>query len=187
MAEASAPEQSESEVDPLSLFSSEIQTPVEGLMYLGQLTETVHFCGHTFEIKTLRPQDKFAISLVLQPYRNTIHEVDAYQALHVGVAVTAIDGDENYCPAIGPDLEGLVRGRLKYVSENWYPPTIEHIWGRYMLLEATSARAIAELDRLSQRGQPTDSPPWLDSLNALGLSDDETSSDSPPSTPSRSD
>jgi hypothetical protein len=183
MAEEAAPPEQEELVDPFALFSDKTQRAVEGLTYLGQLSDTIKFCGHTFEIRTLLPQHKFAISLALQPYRNTIHEVDVYEALHVGMSVTAVDGDSNYCPPIGPDLEGLCKARLSYVGENWYPPTVSFLWNRYVLLETTAAKAIQELDRLSQGGQPQNLPPWLDSLIEQGRSQEPTNSDTPPSTP----
>lgn len=181
------------QVDPLSLFPKEMRRPVEGLMYLGQLSETVNFCGHTFGLHTLRPAEKFAISIVLQPYRNTVFEVDVFQALHVGLALSEVDGDQDFCPPIGPSLEDLARARLNYLSGGkngeggWYPPTIEFLWTRYMLLEATAAKAIQELENLSLGGQPTNLPPWLDSLIAPGTSAKETGSETQPSTLSRSD
>lgn len=181
--------QKEEEVDPFALFPEEIREPVQGLTYLGQLTETVHFCGHTFGLRTLRPADKFAIGMVLQPYRNTIHEVDAYQAAHIGMALTAVDGDCDFCPAIGPDIEAFARARLNYITQGpqgnggWYPPTVEFLWGRYVLLEATAVKAIQALDRLTQGGQQNSSP-WLGSLIGQGNSPDKIALASQPSTPS---
>jgi hypothetical protein len=172
------------DIDPIKLFSEKIQVAVEGLTYIGKLTDEFNFCGHKFAIQTLLPQHKFAISQVLQPYRDTIHEVDAYQALHVGLAVTAVDGDTEFAPAIGPGIVELTKARLAYVSSHWYPRTIEYIWSRYVLLEATAGKAIAELDRLSQRGQPNTLPPWLDSLIEQAGSIEKTNSDTQPSTPS---
>jgi hypothetical protein len=185
MAEDTAPQEQEETVDPFDLFSDKIKNAVEGLTYLGELSDTIKFCGHTFDIRTLMPQHKFAISLALQPYRNTVHEVDIYEALHVGMAVTAVDGEPDYCPAIGPDLQSLCKARLSYIGEHWYPPTVSFLWGRYVLLEATAAKAIQELDRLSQGGQPTNLPPWLDSLIEQGHSQDATSLDTPQSISSK--
>jgi hypothetical protein len=181
---AEEPEVQEEAVDPIELFTESIRKPVEGLMYLGQLKETVHFCGHTFEMKTLLPQDKFAISIVLQPYRNTIHEIDAYRALHVGMSITTVDG-RDYCSAIGPDIESLAAARLRYVGANWYPPTVEYLWNRYVALEAASVKAILEFDRLSQGGQPNNLPAWLGSLIEQGPSPDAMDGVIPPSTPSK--
>jgi hypothetical protein len=179
--------QVQEELDPIALFPPEIQDAVTGLTYLGQLTEDVTFCGHTFGIRTLRPQHHMAIAQVLQPYRNTVQEIDVFRNLHVAMALTHVDNNQNFCPAIGPDLEGLVSGRLNFVSHHetgWYPPTLEFLWQRYVLLEAKATAAIKALDHLSQGSQQQQSLPWLDSLIGLGLSPDATSSGTPPSTDS---
>jgi hypothetical protein len=172
-------------IDPLTLFPSNIQKAVEGLMYIGQLTETVSFCGHRFGLRTLRPQHKYAIAQVLQPYRNTIMEVDIFQNATVATALTHVDGKHDFCPPIGPEIESFVAGRLNYVSNNetgWFPQTLEFLWARYVLLEATATEAIAELHRLSQRSQPITSSPWLDSLAEQGRTIDETNLAFQPST-----
>lgn len=183
MADEESVEQEE-QLDPFALFSPEVQNAVEGLTYLGQLSETLEFCGHTFGIRTLLPQDKFAISVVMQPYRNTIMEVDVYQAAHVGASLTAIDGDEDFCPPIGPGLESAIRGRLTWLAKNLYPPTVEYLWVNLQLLEVKASQAVAELDRLSKRSQPTTLPPWLGSLTEQGNFPDETVTGIQPSAPS---
>jgi hypothetical protein len=180
MADESAPEES----DPIALFSEAVRTPVEGLIYLGQLSEIIDFCGHTFGLRTLLPQDKFAISAVLQPYRNTIMEVDAFQAAHVAVALTEIDGNPDFCSPIGPGIESATKGRLNWVSQNLYPPTIEFLWNHYAFLTAKALQAMQELDRLSKGSQPSNLPPWLDSLTAQGTSPDATHLGIQPFTPS---
>lgn len=172
------------EVDPFALFSEHMREPVEGLAYLGKLTDNVKFCGHTFGLRTLLPQDKLAISVVLQPYRNTLLEVNAFQLAHIGAALTSVDDDEGFCPAIGPDIEEHVRARLNWVAGRWYDPTVDFLWARYKLLEAKAAQGMVELDRLTQGSQPTTLPPWLDSLTVPGTSPVETGSDTQPSTPS---
>ena len=174
-------------IDPISLFPEDIRKAVEGLTYLGQLTDTVSFCGHEFGLRTLRPQHHFAIGQVLQPYRDTIVEVNVFQTATVAMALTSVDGDEDWCPAIGPDLESHVRARLAKISHpetGWYAPTIEYLWEQYQILEATSTRAIYELQSLSQGSQPTTSSPWLGSLSAPGPSEDVTSGGIQPSIPS---
>lgn len=171
----------EESIDPLKIFPVEIQQAVEGLTYLGQLTETVSFCGHTFTLRTLKPHHEMAISQVLQPYRNTIFEVDVFQHLHVGLALTEVDGRDDFCPQAGPDEVAFVKARLSYLTNEetgWYRPTLDFLWQRYALLEATAAKAIAELDRLSSGSQPNNLQPWLGSLTEQGTSD---ATDSTPS------
>lgn len=172
----------EEQTDPMSVFPEEWRLPVQGLLYLGQLNETVEFCGHTFSMKTLLPQDRFAIAIALQPYRNTLSEVEAFQAAHVAMALTAIDDDEDFCPPVGPNIDTFAKARLNWVSKNLYPPTLAFLWTRHSILEATAEKAIEELDRLQTGSQPITSPPWLDSLIAPGNSAEEIPSDTPPVT-----
>jgi len=174
---------SSKEQDPLELFSPDIRRPVEGLLYLGKLSRTIDFCGHKFTIKTLLPHEKLAISLVVQPYRNTLGEADAFRNAHVGMAVTAIDGDTNFCAPIGPDLDDFARARLVYVTQKWYDPVIDFLWNEYLLLESEAAKAIQEIDRLSKTSRPNSSPSWPDSSNAQEGSNEGTASDIPHFTP----
>lgn len=174
------------EIDPLTLFSEDIRIPVSGLMYLGQIEETVEFCGHSFGLRTLLPQDKFAIGIVLQPYRNTLVEVDAFQAATIGAALTHVDHDAEFLPAVGPSLESHIRARLGWLGKTFYPPTIDFLWTHQQLLEAKSIAAMQELDSLLPGNQPTTSPPWLASFIAQGGLEDETDGDTPSSTTSSS-
>lgn len=182
--------QEKSEIDPFTLFPAEMQQAVTGLSYIGQLSEDIVFCGHTFSLKTLRPAEKLAAGVALQPYRNTVAEVDAFQALYVGLAVTSVDGDADFCPPIGPNMEDYARARLNFVLNGkdgqggWYSPTIEYLWREYTRLDATAAQAVKELHRLSQRGQHQNLQPWLGSLTEQGTSHEETPSESPIPTPS---
>lgn len=178
----------EQEVDPFKLFPPEMNEAVTGLSYLGQLSEEVTFCGHRFGIKTLRPAEKFAIGVALQPYRNTVSEVDAFQALTVGMALTSVDGDAEFCPPLGPNPEEFAKARLNYVLNGktgdggWYSPTIEFLWREYARIDATALAAVSELHRLSQRDQPQNSSPWLGSLTEQGTSLAETPSETQTST-----
>ncbi|MGD0511007.1 MAG: hypothetical protein ABSA33_04155 [Candidatus Micrarchaeaceae archaeon] len=186
MPESKPDEQQEQEIDPLALFPPQINKAVEGLAFLGQLTDECTFCGHSFGLRTLRPAHKFAIAQVLQPYRNTIAEPDIYQALYVATALTHVDHKRDFCEPIGPDLEGFVRGRLHYVANSetgWFPHTLTFLWNQYAILEMTAAKAVKELHFLSLRDQPKSSSPWLDSLVEPAPLTEETSSDSPPFTP----
>lgn len=163
-------------VDPLTLFPEGIRRAVEGLAFLGQLTEEVEFCGHTFGLRTLKPQHRFAIATVLQPYRNTVYEVEVYEALHVAAALTHVDGVENFCPAIGPSVEGLVRGRLNFITSDdtgWYPPTISYLFERQSILEATAAKAVKDLNFLStEKSVGISSSSWQDALTEPESSED---------------
>jgi hypothetical protein len=185
MSDTTSEEVPEQKIDPTTLFPAKTRKAVEGLTYLGQLTEDVSICGHTFGLRTLRPQHKYAIATVLQPWRNTIYEPDIWQNLHVAVALTHVDGKADFCEPMNPNIEDFVKGRLNYIANSetgWYPTVLELLWNHYVLLEAVAANAIAELQLLSQGSQASISSPWLDSLTELGPSEEQMSSVFPPFT-----
>lgn len=170
MADETSEDKAHEVIDPIALFSPKVRNAVEGLTFLGELSETVSFCGHTFGLRTLKPQHKYAISRVLQPYRNTIYEVQIFQNLHVATALTHVDGKHNFCDPIGPSIEEFVIGRLNFVSDvknGWYEATLEYLWSEYQVLELKATEAIVELHSLSQRSRENTSSPLPDSSTEL--------------------
>jgi hypothetical protein len=194
MVDEPSPEQEQSEqsdqeaaVDPLTLFPPAMRKAVEGLAYLGKLTETVNYCGHSFGLQTLRPQHRLAIGVVLQPYRDTVMEVNAYKYLYVAMALTHVDGDHHFCDPIGPDIEAFARGRLNYIGnpdKGWSEPTIDFLWSKYTLLDAVAAKGCSELDFLAQKNQIPTSSIWQDALADPDSSTAEMSLGFPPYMPS---
>src|SRR5271166_1339075 len=95
---------SEGRIDPLSLFSPNIQAPVHGLAWIGFLQKDIEFCGHSFTIKTLRPSEKAAAAVAVQEWRDTIAEPERWSNALVGMALVSVDGDPAFCPPIGPNI-----------------------------------------------------------------------------------
>ena len=170
----------ETRLDPIELFSPAVQEAVIGLTYLGYLTETFRFCGHSFTIETLRPNVKYAISMAMQPYRNTFEEPNVYAAFQVAMALTSVDGRRDFCPPIGETLLEHVEARFAWltVDTKWLQPLIDYVFVRYMTLERKAQEAILELQSLSERG-PATSQPSPDSSTGPVLSTEETPSDIP--------
>lgn len=175
----------ETRIDPLALFSEEIRVPVAGLMHLGYLTETINFCGHTFVLETLRPYVKYAIAQALEPYRNTLQEPEVYAALHVGMALTSVDGVSDFCPPTGSNLREYVDARLRWITTEtgWFQPTINFLYANYINLENKVQAGMMELQNLSGGNRDT-SLPLPGFSHAPGHSTEETPSDTPPSEPS---
>lgn len=182
------PEQVQSQeerIDPLALFSEEIRIPVAGLIHLGYLTETVHFCGHTFVLETLRPYVKYAIAQALEPYRNTIQEPEVYAALHVGMALTSVDGVSDFCPPTGTNLREWVDARLRWITieTGWFQPTINFLYANYLNMENKVQVGIMELQNLSEGSRGT-SPLSPGFSKEQEPSAEPTTGDIPPSEPS---
>lgn len=162
MEEQTLPEESE-RVDPFSLFSEQLRIPVRGLTFLGQIEREVEFCGHTFGLRTLYPSEKAAVSLVVQPWRGSISEGEVWANAQVGLALTSVDGDPEFCSKIGPDVNEFAKGRLHYVTQKWHQPTLSFLYARYLELEQEALAGIRELQDFSERNR-VPSQPSPDSL-----------------------
>jgi hypothetical protein len=171
-------EQTVERIDPFELFGPEIRENVQGLSYLGYLTRQIEFCGHTYQIETLRPYVKFAIGQAMEPYRNTLVEPNVFAAMHLGMALTSVDGKESFCPPEGDNLIEFVKGRFNWVTgkSGWWQPTIDYLFAEWVKLEQEAGAAIQELHSLSQRGRDT-LQPSPDSSIEPASSSEETAGD----------
>lgn len=162
------PGQEEEKLDPIQLFTPAVQKAVEGVAFLGRLTETVKLAGHSFGLQTLRPELKYAIGQVIQPYRNTLIADKIWRNAHIAAALTHVDGKANFCDPIGPSIEDFIQGRLNYISDKddgWYEPTLEYLWYQYQILELKASKAVEQLNFLSQ--QTTSKPAFLQDLEDI--------------------
>lgn len=154
--------------DPFSEFGTEISQAVEGLVFLGRLTKDVEWCGHTFGLKTLTVNEEMAAAAAVQEFRSTLKEPEAWITSQIGLALTHVDGDESFCPPIGPDLTAFAKARFKWIGENWYWPTVEMLFEEYSGLLEKQVKAIRAVQDLSSRSLPSLSP-LEDSLNLPGI------------------
>lgn len=165
-------DETQERVDPFEIFPKEIQESVRGLTYVGYLEKAVTFCGHSFVLRLLRPSEKAAIALAVQPWRNTLSEAEIWSNAHVAMALKEIDGSDSFCPQAGPDLTSYVKARLNYVTNadsGWWQPTLDFLYQTYLALEAKQFEAIEALQNLAERSQQP-SQPSADSLTAPGTS-----------------
>jgi|ERR1700677_4896945 len=163
MADQAAPPAEDTRVDPFSLFSEQIRIPVRGLIFLGHIEKQVEFCGHTFSLRTLYPSEKAAISVLIQPWRGSISEGEVWANAQVGLSLTSVDSDNEFCAQAGPDLNEFAKARLNYVTKQWYQPTLSFLYARYLELEQEALDGIRELQDLSERNR-VPSQPSPDSL-----------------------
>lgn len=172
MAEQTVPTE---QADPFALFSEQIRFAVRGLTYIGHLDKEVDFCGHTFRLRTLYPSEKAAISIIVQPWRASISEGEVWANAQVALSLQSVDGENDFCPAVGPDLNDFAKTRLNYVAKQWYQPTLSYLYARYLELEQEALDGIRELQDFSERNR-VPSPPLPDSLTEPGTLGDEIDS-----------
>lgn len=162
--------QVESQVEnPIDNFPEETREAVNGLIWVGHLEKEVHFCQHTFVIRTLKGDEELNAAVVSKEYIETLGQAKAWAWATIGLALVSIDGDTTFCPPIGPDGLQYARARFHYVSKNWYWPTCEHLYGEYADLLNRQVEAIRAVQDLSEGNRATSSP-LLDSLTELGIS-----------------
>lgn len=136
-------------------FPDEVADDVDGLLWLGYLEDIVDFCGHEFVIRTLRLEDELLASLVSKEYIDTLGQAKAWVAAQVALALVSVDGDEAFCPPAGPNKKEYARARFKYVSNNWFEPTINYIYSKYAELIERQAKALEEMENLSKESRIT--------------------------------
>jgi len=130
-------------------FSPETAVAVDGLMWLGHLEDEVKFGGHTFLLRTLKIAEELEAAVIAKEYLETFGQTKATAAAHVAAALTSVDGDDSFCPPIGPDAKQHLRAKFNYVTENWYWPLTEHLFGKYVDLVRRQADAIEAVENLS--------------------------------------
>lgn len=163
-------------------FEPDISAPVEGLIHLGNIEEDFEYAGHTFGLRTLTVAEEIAAAKVIEPFRNTLKEPEAWAAAQVGLALTHVDGDEDFCPQAGPNKTAFAQARLNYVSTNWYWPTIDALFRFYAELLQKQIEIVRQVQDLPGRGLLT-SWPLADSLNEPGISSEEIATE-PQASPS---
>lgn len=163
--------QSQELENPFKEFPPETNQAVDGLIYLGHLEDEFVFCGHSFVIRTLKTKEELISGILSKEYSGVLGENRAFMAAQVAMCLVSVDNEPNFCPTIGPDPIVVGRGRFNYITQNWYTPVIEYIFGRYAALLQAQVLAIEAIENLSMRGRPT-STPSADSLTEPDISPD---------------
>lgn len=157
----------EESTNPLESFPDEVQEDIEGLIWLGYLEDEVHLGGHSWVIRTLRGDEELLAALITKDYMDTMAQARALTWAQVSLAIAAVDGDEDFCPPVGPDKREYARARFQYCSSKWYYPVAQFLYGHYTGLLERQVAAINAIADLSA-GSLTTSTPSVDSLTERG-------------------
>lgn len=157
------------DVNPFDTFPAEVVQDVEGLIWLGHLEDEFEFCGHEFVLRTLKAEEELQAALLVKEYGDTIGQAKAWAWANIALALTSIDGDQDFCPSLGPDKSGYARARFKWITSRWYWPVGNYIFARYASLVQRQADAVNAVADLSSRNLHT-STPSVDSLIDKGVS-----------------
>lgn len=157
-------------------FPDAVSDAVDGLAWLGHLTQRVEKWGHSWTLQTLKASEELEAGLIAKEYENTFGQVKASAWAHLAMSIVAVDDDEDFCPSIGPDPKQYARAKFRYMTENWYWPIGEFLFGEYVSLVQRQVAALDAVEDLSSRSL-RNSWPTRDSLIEQADSK-ETSTDS---------
>lgn len=141
----------------LPTFDPKYADPFKGLLYLGALSDTFDWLGHSFDIRTLRDGEKLAVATIIKPYVDTMGAERAYACAMVAMCITGVDGDDLPIP-IGETKRAHEWGfqRFQYVKDNWFSSTVDVVFNRYLMLEDLATKVLVAMGKASA---PEDSNP----------------------------
>jgi hypothetical protein len=141
----------------LPTFDPKHAEPFKGLLYLGALSDSFEWLGHTFDIRTLRDGEKLAVASIIKPYVETMGADRAYADAMVAMCITGVDGDDLPIP-IGETKRAHEWGhqRFQYVKDNWFSSTVDVVFNRYLMLEDLATKVLVAMGKASA---PEDSIP----------------------------
>jgi hypothetical protein len=140
--------QDSSETDDRPKFDQKVRQDFDGLMYLGYLTHTFDWLGHSFHIRTLDIDHILEVGLLHKRYADSLADIKAYQSLVVAGCVVKLDGKPLATPLSNDVADSTIINQWPVVRK-WYSPTIDHIYQEYLLLEARVQEVIAAMGKVS--------------------------------------
>jgi hypothetical protein len=117
-------------------FDPRWRDPFTGLLYLGHLPREFGFFGHQFRIVTPGQDERIEMGLILAPYRGTLTEEIAYQALLVAVYLQDVDGTKLPQPILNDPKVSALEERFRWVTRNIKAPVIQKIFEECLILDA---------------------------------------------------
>lgn len=139
-------------------FPPEIREDVEGLIWLGYLEDHYEFCGHDFVLRTLRGDEELLAGLITKEFVETLGQSRAWAWAQVALALVAIDGEDDFCPPVGPDKRAYARARFQYCTSRWFWPLGQRLFRRYAELLERQEAAIEALEDFTSGSLPTSTP-----------------------------
>src|SRR5690606_3529884 len=118
-----------------------------GLLYIGRLTDDFYWLGHHFVIRTLTMGEIIEVGLLHKEYAGSLADVKAYQAAVVAGCVVSVDGKPLPMPLTNDPQDTELINKFQYVLRSWYPPTLDVVYERYLLLEARANQVIEAMGK----------------------------------------
>jgi len=120
---------------PLPEFDERYRNEFEGLTFVGALTDSFTWVGHSFHIRTLTTGEMAEAALLAKPYIGTEAQLKALQAAMVAGCVISVDGQPVSIPLTSEPGDTEMAAKFRYVMAKWFPPVLDVIYQRYIGLE----------------------------------------------------
>ena len=126
------------------VFPDSAWVPVQGLLWLGYLTESFELFGHRFVIRTLTRGDRLAVSQLTKEWEETLGLADAYQAATVAASLAFVD--DQPIAEIDKAADRLASIQRTFARvQDWYEPVVEAVFNRTVLLSNRQTAAFIAL------------------------------------------
>ena len=140
----------EEALEDLPSFDERYAEEFNGLMFLGALSKTFEWVGHTFTVRTLMTDDYLAVGFLTKEYAGTIAETRAYTTAVVALALQAVDGQPLPTPVATHDNNyAWAYQRFAYVRSRYFPPVVDMIYNEFLVLEAKAQRVLDMMGKAS--------------------------------------
>lgn len=129
-------------------FDPRFRQDFEGLLFIGKLTDDFTWLGHRFRIQTIPGDDLLEMGLLHKPYVGTISDVVAYQRLVVAACLVTMDDQAPPFPITNEVADTLLTNRFRWVQKSLFPPVVDVIYERYLLLEKRVQDVVEEMGKV---------------------------------------
>jgi hypothetical protein len=127
-------------------FDPRVRMDFEGLLFLGYLTDTFHWAGHSFTIRTLTVDEIMEVGLLHAKYARTIADSKAYQRAVTAACLVQVDGKDLPQPISDRPSDTALQNRWEYVGA-FFPITLDAIYDRYLVLEGRVSEVLTAMGK----------------------------------------
>lgn len=125
------------------------------LAQVGRLTETFHWLGHEFVMRTLKVDEEIAIGQVIKHLEGVVTQEKAAVAAYVAASLVSVNGAP-FMVDIEKETFSNLLARYKYLIDKYHWPVIEYLQGKLLELQIKVYELIKELEKKYET-EPTQS------------------------------
>jgi hypothetical protein len=124
--------------------------PDDDQVNIGHVTRDLNFAGLSFGLRTLYPFEEAAAALATQPWVNTLKAPEMWAMALIGLAITHVNGNPDFCPRASQDDKVYAIQRLKWISRTYHWPVIARLYEEYTTMQEEQTDLIERVENLSE-------------------------------------